>query len=85
MNEFGHCDIVAFGHKHYCEMQHTRRMMDETIYIRSGTYKIYDEFGSKLGYGGGQYGVPAVILYPDKKEMIPIKDLSLAAELIGKI
>lgn len=85
INDFGHCDIVAVAHKHFCEMHHTRRMSEETIYLRSGTYKAYDEFGQKLaGYEGG-YGVPVVILYPDRREMIPVKSLDVAVEMLEKL
>lgn len=85
VNDFGHCDIVAFAHKHYAEMQHTVRMGEETIYLRSGAYKRYDEFGQKLaGYEGG-LGVPVVILYPDTHAMVPIRSLAQACEALGRM
>lgn len=82
INEFGHCDIVAVAHKHFCELHHTKRMGEETVYLRSGTYKLYDEFGQKLAGYEGMYGVPVVILFPDRKEMIPIKSLETATEML---
>ena len=85
VNEFGHCDVVAFAHKHFCELQHTKRMGEETIYLRSGTYKLYDEFGQKLAGYEGIHGVPVVILFPDRKEMIPIKSLETAAEMLKEL
>ncbi|MGI5892809.1 MAG: hypothetical protein ACOX7H_08825 [Bacillota bacterium] len=85
INEFGHCDIVAVAHKHFAELQHTRRMGEETIYLRSGTYKQYDEFGQKLAGYEGAYGVPVVILMPDRHEMIPVRNLELAAEFLDKL
>lgn len=85
INEFGHCDIVALAHKHYCELQHTQRMGDNTIYLRSGSYKRYDEFGQKLAGYEGIHGVPVVILMPDTHEMIPFKSLEAGAAMIGKL
>jgi hypothetical protein len=85
INENGPCDIVAVAHKHYAEMQHTRRMGAETVYLRSGSYKRYDEFGQKIAGYEGVYGVPVVILMPDHKEMIPIRDLNMAAEMLYKL
>lgn len=85
INDFGHCDIVAVAHKHFCEFQHTQRMKEETVYLRSGTYKVYDEFGQKLaGYEGG-YGTPVVILFPNKKAMIPVKSLEMAVYILKKL
>lgn len=85
VNEFGHCSIVGAAHKHFAELQHTVRMGEETIYLRSGGYKRYDEHGQKLaGYEAG-LGVPVVILTPDRKDMIPVKRLESAAELLYKL
>lgn len=83
MNDYGHCDIVAVAHKHYAEFQHSKKMGEETIFLRSGSYKRYDEFGQKLAGYEGIYGVPVVILFPDKREMLPIRDLDRAVELLS--
>lgn len=85
INENGHCDIVAVAHKHYCEIQDTRRMGQETIYLRSGSYKQYDEFGQKLAGYEGIYGVPVVILYPDRHYMMPVQDLRKAVEMLNEL
>jgi hypothetical protein len=85
INDFGHCDIVAMAHKHIFEIHDTQRMGNQTIYLRSGCYKRYDEFGQKLAGYEGIYGVPTVILYPDRKEMIAVKDLRRAVEILGKL
>jgi hypothetical protein len=85
VNEFGHCDIVAVAHKHFCEMHQTERMGEKTIYLRSGSYKRYDEYGQKLAGYEGIYGVPGVILYPDRKEMLPVRDLRRAIDLLYKL
>lgn len=81
VNEFGQCDIVGVGHKHFCEVHHLSRMGEETVYMRSGTYKLYDEYGQKLAGYEGAYGVPSCILYPDKKLIIPFRDLKNAVKV----
>jgi hypothetical protein len=45
-------------------------MGEHRILGRSGSYKIWDEFGQKIGGYKGKPGVPTVILFPDKKKMI---------------
>jgi hypothetical protein len=60
-------------------------MGEQTIYLRSGSYKRYDEFGQKLAGYVGIYGVPTVILYPDHKEMIVVKDLRRAVDILQKL
>lgn len=85
INDYGHCDIVCFGHKHIFETHDTQRMGEQTIYLRSGSYKRYDEFGQKLAGYVGIYGVPTVILYPDHKEMIVVKDLRRAVDILKKL
>jgi hypothetical protein len=82
MNEFGPCDIVAVAHKHFCEVFDAHKMGQDTIYLRSGSYKRYDEFGQKLAGYEGIYGIPIVILYPDRKLALPFKDFSIGLQML---
>lgn len=82
INENGHCDIIAVAHKHFCEVQHCRKMHEDTIFLRSGSYKRYDEFGQKLAGYEGMYGVPCVILFPNRREMIPFRDIDTAIAVL---
>jgi hypothetical protein len=75
LNDFGDADILALAHKHFFDLQETDRMGRHVIYLRSGTYKVYDEHGQKLAGYIGKHGVPMVILYPDTKKMVPFKNL----------
>ena len=84
-NEYGHCDVVAVAHKHFAEMQHCRKQCEETVFLRSGSYKRYDEFGQKLAGYEGMYGVPVVIFFPDRKEMLPVRDLRLAVKILESL
>ena len=81
VNEFGQCDIVGVAHKHFCEVSHLSRMGEQTVYLRSGTYKSYDEYGQKLAGYEGAYGVPACILYHDEKIVIPFRSLKQAVKV----
>lgn len=85
INDWGACDVVCFAHKHYPDLQHTKRMGQDMVYLRSGSYKIYDEFGQKLAGYSGQHGVPVVIFMPDKKEFIPFKSLEWGVKFLESL
>lgn len=70
----GPADMIVRAHLHYPDMQHTTKMGREMVYLRAGTYKYRDEFGQKIGGYTGEYGIPMVILYPDRKHMIPFRN-----------
>jgi peptidyl-tRNA hydrolase len=82
MNEYGPCDVIAFAHKHYCDMQQLQRMGENVIYLRSGGYKVYDEFGQKLAGYEAIHGVPMVIYFPDKKQTIPFRNLEDGVKML---
>lgn len=82
VNNFGYYDIVALAHRHYPDLQVTQRMGKELIYLRSGTYKYYDEFGQKIGGYEGTYGTPMVILFPDCHKKLVVPDLELGVKVL---
>jgi predicted phosphodiesterase len=75
LDAFGPSDVIALGHKHYPDLQVTEKMKQKVTFLRSGTYKIYDEHGQKIGGYQGTIGVPIVILFPDEKRIVPFRDL----------
>ncbi|MDD3212160.1 MAG: hypothetical protein PHY64_00690 [Eubacteriales bacterium] len=85
MNDFGPVDVIALAHKHYPDFQQLHRMGKDVIYIRSGSYKYYDEFGQKLAGYKGEYGVPIIIFYPDQHRMIPFSDFDAGIEVLAKM
>lgn len=85
INDYGACDVVCFAHKHFGDLQQIRRMGEEIIYLRSGAYKVYDEFGQKLAGYEGIHCVPMVIYFPDRKETIPFKDLETGVEMLNAL
>lgn len=81
-NEFGVCDVVAVAHKHFCEVYDAHKQGQETVYLRSGAYKVYDEYGQKLAGYEGMYGIPIVILLPDKHLALPFKDFDAGLDML---
>lgn len=71
----GGADIVALGHLHFGEIHHKEIAGRETIWLRNGTFKVDDDFAYQIGVGKGQPVMPAVVLYPTLKKMIPFRRL----------
>lgn len=65
----GPCDVAMVAHLHNPDRQDRHLMGQMRTLIRSGTYKIWDEHGQKLAGYKGKHGVPAVIIYPDRKKI----------------
>jgi hypothetical protein len=79
----GEADIVALAHLHYPDVEHRPIMgRSDVILVRSGTYKIMDEFGQKLNGYKGTYGIPMVILYPKEKRFVPFKDFDMGIKFL---
>ena len=68
----GPCDVACVAHLHnpYCQQRHL--MGEQRVFMRTGSYKIWDEHGQKNAGYKGKVGIPCVILFPDEKEMIPL-------------
>lgn len=54
----------------------------DRVLIACGSYKVIDTYADGLGYYGGGYGVPTVILYPDSRRMLPFKSIADALEVL---
>jgi hypothetical protein len=57
----------------------------DRVLIACGTYKVKDPYSQGLGLYGGGYGVPSVILYPDRRRMIAFKSISDALEALDGV
>jgi hypothetical protein len=79
---FGEADIVALAHLHYPDVEQRILMGNEVALVRSGTYKIFDEFGQKLNGYKGTYGIPMVILYPTEKRIVAFKDFDMGIKFL---
>jgi hypothetical protein len=68
----GPCDVACSAHLHNPYYMDRHLMGEYRIMARSGSYKVWDEFGQKLAGYKGKAGIPVIILFPDKKKMIPL-------------
>lgn len=75
MNDAGAVDVLALGHKHFPDLQMLDRMGKKVVYLRSGSYKKYDEFGQKIGGYSAIASVPITIIFPKSHKVVPFQEL----------
>lgn len=68
----GPCDVAASAHLHNPYYMERHLMGEHRILCRTGSYKEWDEFSQKLAGYKGKRGIPTIIIFPDKKRMIPL-------------
>jgi len=68
-------DVIALGHLHYNESHAKTKAGKDTVWIRSGTYKITDDYTQWAVGAKGDIRQPMVILFPDKKKIIDFRDM----------
>lgn len=66
------CDSICLAHFHFNDIHQPPRKGGECAYLRSGTYKVRDPYAQSGGFTP-EWGIPMVILYPDRREVFPIK------------
>jgi hypothetical protein len=71
----GNPDFIAVAHKHFADLEiKERRDGGETVWIRSGSYLIQDEYGQRIGGYWGEPIFPGIIFLPDREQMLPYRD-----------
>ena len=63
-------DIVVVEHRHVGAIEKFVGHGLERIAIRTGSFKIYDDYARKFGYYGISVANPTVILFPGERRMI---------------
>jgi hypothetical protein len=57
----------------------------DRVAICCGTYKQRDPYAEGLGYYGGGYGIPTVILFPDRRKILPFYSLADAITVLDAL
>jgi hypothetical protein len=85
MEVFGPSDVAAIAHKHN-PFQIMRHLMGQyRVFLRSGTVKVWDDYGQQGGFGKGKPGVPVVIFYPNEHRMISFTHLRDGVDYLNAI
>ena len=66
----GGADVVSLAHKHYVDLHARQSGGRKTLFIRCGTYKVWDDYGQAIGGYKGEIGVPIVIFWPDQRKVL---------------
>ena len=80
-------DVVAIAHHHVASVEHTTRYegpyAKDVVFVRTGTYKMQDEYSKSEGFGAGQKGGVAVVLDPHEKHIVPFLRIEDANDYIN--
>ncbi len=69
-----HADVIALGHVHTNEAHQKSVGGKDTIWLRTGSYKITDDYSQWLGGLKADPRIPMVILWPDSKKVLGFRD-----------
>jgi hypothetical protein len=64
--------VAVLAHFHFCDLHIASRHSKRCIYLRSGTYKIFDGYAKSRGFYP-ELGTPLIILLPDREWIIPFR------------
>lgn len=69
-----HADIIALGHLHYNEVHSKSSANKDTVWMRTGSYKITDDYSQWIGAHTADPRSPMAILFPHEKKIVPFRD-----------
>lgn len=69
-----HADIIALGHVHTNETHAKTVGGIDTVWMRTGSYKITDDYSQWLGGLRSDPRVPMCVLFPDRKKIVDFRD-----------
>lgn len=78
----GEFDVGVISHNHDGDIEQGTKWGQQRIYIRPGTYKVFDRYAINKGYNGTvaednyQVCTPSVLFFGDSKHMISFYNLS---------
>ena len=80
-------DFIAFAHFHFPDLQVHEVAGRDQVWVRSGSYKILDRYGQRLGGYTGIIGTPVIFFHPTEHRMWGWygPDLKQAATVLGLI
>jgi hypothetical protein len=67
--------IIVAEDKHVADMEQYRYNEQECVAIRTGTYKVYDDYAQQNGFFGSHVCNPTVVLYPNEDRLVGFKDM----------
>lgn len=81
----GPCDVAAEAHLHNGYVMKRHIMGEYRVMLRSGSYKIWDEFGQRLAGYEGKPAVPVIIMFPERHRLIEELFLDDGIKILGEL
>lgn len=78
----GPCDVAGEAHLHNGYIMERHLMGEYRVMVRTGSYKVWDEYAQKIGGHKGKPGVPVIIMFPDRRELLPVMGLDRAVKVL---
>jgi predicted phosphodiesterase len=83
----GEFDVGAMGHKHMSEVAHGWRGADskqkDVLFLRTGTYKLADQYSRSRQMGGGQPPGATVLFNTQTRDMMGYAKIEDAVKVLG--
>ena len=78
----GPSDVASEAHFHNAYIMDRHTMGEYRVLMRSGSYKVWDEYGQQIAGYKGKPSCPMVIFYPDRRKMIPVRDMDAGIDIL---
>jgi hypothetical protein len=75
-------DILVSEHLHNAELNRWSYRQQDRILVNCGSYKVRDRWAEGIGFLGGGYGVPTIVLYPGSRRMLEFSSIADALEVL---
>ena len=83
----GGFDVGVISHNHIaCIEECTKEGLDgnlKRLFIRAGTYKVHDKYGSEMGFGKSDISVPVVLFSPDRRDIRGFQSLEEGIQFLA--
>jgi len=83
--EYPNADIACVAHNHRAACEQLSHRDKDRIYVRPGSFKGPDRYARSLGFTDTGSAIPVVILWPDKRQMLPFLHLEQAIEVLNSL
>ena len=78
-------DIAIVAHNHQAAITEVHEPTKNRVYIRPGSFKGPDSYSRSVGFIETPHCIPSVILYPEKRMMLPFLNLDAAVTTFESI
>lgn len=78
----GPCDVAAEAHLHNPYVMERHLMGEYRFFMRSGSYKVWDEHSQQIAGYKGKPGAPMIIMFPGEHKMLGFRDFKQGLDVL---